>query len=590
MNDDTGTAVQYYPAIAIDKSGNFVITWDDYRNGNFDIYAQRYNSSGTTQGSNFKINDDAGTASQWIPDIALDGFGNFVITWTDERNDVSDIYARRYNSSGTPLGSSFKVNDDIRTASQGSPDIAIDGSGDFVITWHDERNGNYDIYAQRYNSSGLPLGTNFKVNSDTGTVWQMNPAIAMDGSGNIVITWFDYRNGNYDIYAQRYNPSGTPLDSNFKVNAGGTAWLPAIAMDGSGNFVITWYDYRNGNEDIYAQRYNSLGTTLGSNFKVNDDLGTADQYNPAIAMDGLGSFVITWYDGRNGSWDIYAQRYNSSGTQLDSNFKVNDDGTADEWSTPAIASDGSDNFVITWGCKHNGDRDIYAQIYDSSGDTLGSNFKVNDDVGSAYQIWPAIAMDGSGKFVITWYDYRNGNGDIYAQIYNSAGDTVGPNYLVNNLQYVSFAQVCPAVAANSSNIYFAWMDNRRAKGWDIYAKVADSTWSSKVEEDHVASLQKSFELSQNYPNPFNPTTTIHFRISCKLQDASCKTPIQTTLTIYNILGQKVRTLVDEDKLPGEYKVIWDGKDKVGNEVASGIYFYQLKTKDFTQTKKMLLLR
>lgn len=71
-------------------------------------------------------------------------------------------------------------------------------------------------------------------------------------------------------------------------------WVPTIARDPSGNFVITWEDYRNGYADIYAQRYNSSGDTLGSNFKVNDDIGTASQAVPAIAMDSSGNLVITW--------------------------------------------------------------------------------------------------------------------------------------------------------------------------------------------------------------------------------------------------------------------------------------------------------
>jgi hypothetical protein len=109
-----------------------------------------------------------------------------------------------------------------------------------------------------------------------------------------------------------------------------------------------------------------------------------------------------------------------------------------------------------------------------------------------------------------------------------------------------------------------------------------------VEEEPSEILPKRFVLSQNYPNPFNPLTTIHFRV-----DGSqfvVHSPLHTTLVIYNILGQKVRTLVDEERLPGEYKVIWDGRDERGKEVSSGIYFYQLKTKDYTDTKKMVLLK
>lgn len=149
-----------------------------------------------------------------------------------------------------------------------------------------------------------------------------------------------------------------------------------------------------------------------------------------------------------------------------------------------------------------------------------------------------------------------------------------------NSQKASFAQRYPTVSANNSNIYFAWMDNRRAKGWDVYAKVVDWSWT-KVEEDQEVDFPNSFELSQNYPNPFNPQTVIQYNLprSCKI-----------TLTIYNMLGQKVRTLVDEPKKARGYKVIWDGEDDIGKEVASGIYFYQLKAGDYTETRKMLLLK
>nr|NQU89854.1 hypothetical protein [Bacteroidota bacterium] len=103
---------------------------------------------------------------------------------------------------------------------------------------------------------------------------------------------------------------------------------PSINGDGNGNYVITWMDGRiEWNFDIYAQIYLSDGTTLGNNFKVNDDEGgTGSQYVPDIAVDPNLNFVITWIDKRNGwEWDIYAQRFSNDGTALGNNFKVNDD-------------------------------------------------------------------------------------------------------------------------------------------------------------------------------------------------------------------------------------------------------------------------
>lgn len=88
-------------------------------------------------------------------------------------------------------------------------------------------------------------------------------------------------------------------------------------------------------------------------------------------------------------------------------------------------------------------------------------------------------------------------------------------------------------------------------------------------------------LAQNYPNPFNPTTTINYSIAAEGN---------TELAVYNIKGQKVRTLIDENKESGHYKVVWDGTDNNKKQVSSGIYFYKLTTGKKVLNKKMLLLK
>jgi immune inhibitor A len=103
-------------------------------------------------------------------------------------------------------------------------------------------------------------------------------------------------------------------------------------------------------------------------------------------------------------------------------------------------------------------------------------------------------------------------------------------------------------------------------------------------EEESANRPKDIFLGQNQPNPFNPITSIQYSVYGR------QTSTHTTLKIFNIIGQLVRTLVDEERLPGTYPVTWDGKDETGNEVSSGVYFYQLKAKDQTETKKMVLLK
>jgi hypothetical protein len=91
----------------------------------------------------------------------------------------------------------------------------------------------------------------------------------------------------------------------------------------------------------------------------------------------------------------------------------------------------------------------------------------------------------------------------------------------------------------------------------------------------------NYSLAQNYPNPFNPTTTIGFALPMAGD---------VKLDVFNLLGQKVKTLVNTEMLAGEHKVVWDGTTDAGTRVASGVYFYRLSTDQFTDTKKMLMLK
>jgi photosystem II stability/assembly factor-like uncharacterized protein len=102
-----------------------------------------------------------------------------------------------------------------------------------------------------------------------------------------------------------------------------------------------------------------------------------------------------------------------------------------------------------------------------------------------------------------------------------------------------------------------------------------------VQEGRATSLPLEYGLSQNYPNPFNPETKIRYQLA---------KPDRVALKIYNMLGQEVRTLINELKPAGAYEVLWDGKDNAGHQMPSGTYLYRLTAEGLTQTKKMLLLK
>ena len=474
----------------------------------------------------------------------------------------------------------FQVNENVGPfyASQRVPSITIDGCGNFVITWYDRRNGDSDIYAQRYSSDGNLVEKNFKVNDDQVNEYQNSPSIAIDDSGKFVIVWSDRRNGDYDIYAQRYSSDGRTLGINFKVSddqENANQRYPIISIDDSSNFMIIWEDQRNGDYDIYAQHCSSNGIALNTNFKINDDQGNANQQSPSISRGDSGNFVITWQDERNGNLDIYAQRYSSNGNILGTNFKANDDqGSADQLS-PAVSSDTNGNFIITWEDRRNVYSDTYAQRYLKDGAELGPNFMVNDKQGTTGRGYlPSISMEGSGNFVVAWIDYRHGDLDIYAQRYSSDGFAVGSNFKVTNT--LDGKQFDPEVKLWNNRIYFTWSDTRvDSTGYDIWANVLD--WENPVGiPNNLSPIPTEFILRQNYPNPFNSSTTISY---------SKPEPGNVILKIYNLLGNEIHKFENKFQDAGTYSINFNASD-----LPSGIYFYRIRIGEFWETKKFILQR
>ncbi|MCC6962587.1 MAG: T9SS type A sorting domain-containing protein [candidate division Zixibacteria bacterium] len=140
-----------------------------------------------------------------------------------------------------------------------------------------------------------------------------------------------------------------------------------------------------------------------------------------------------------------------------------------------------------------------------------------------------------------------------------------------NIDSIFFPPAGPFVLAKNSGGDLC-PEYKHSLGRDILLPVYES--DSPV-------LPESFELGQNNPNPFNPSTSIDFALP---KSANVK------VEIFNILGQKVKTVVDEYLSAGYKKVTWDGTDNTGKTVASGVYLYRMTADDFTATKKMMLMK
>lgn len=577
VNDDIGSATQNLPDIANDGSGNFIITWADTRLGNYDIFAQRYNYTGTGLGQNFKVNDDATNQTQSEPTIAIASSGNFWIAWKDNRQLSNDIYLQKFESNGTPNGINIKVNDEFAGSNQRCSWIAQDGFGNYVTTWEDERNSNCDIYGTRFDSLGNFLGNNFRINDDLTNTEQYYASVATNFNGDFVVAWTDGRNNNFDIYAQRYSRTGIPIGNNFRVNDDTTQasqWYPITSCDSIGNIIIVWMDYRNGDNDIYGQRYNYSGNPIGNNFIINNQVNGSQIY-PFVARNQNGTFVVAWMDDRNGNFDIFAQRFDNFGIPIGSNFKVNDDISTMFQGYPGITIDLFGNFYIVWEDERNENTDIYMQRYNFSGIPIANNIRVNEDNSGQGQYSPTISCDEIGKYIIVWCDFRNGDDDpeIYSQAFLASGDPFGNNKMVNqsdlfpgNNQWL----IGQGVVANSGQIGFAWIDNRRHRGWDIYSKIVDWNYFSGLSEEN-----DQISISSNAIKIFpNPNTGKIFLTSNR--------KITGDIDFFNSVGRKIKTISDNN-LPNKPRLEIDL-----SWFKSGVYFLQYNLYGIPETKKIIL--
>ncbi len=427
----TATGSQYQPAITSDGNGGAIITWSDYRSeSNYDIYAQRISAGGAVLWTADGVVICTATSNQAYPTIVSDGSGGAIITWEDYRNGNLDIYAQRISADSTKQWTANGVAICTATGGQLYPTIISDDSGGAIITWQDNRVvTNYDIYAQRISAGGAVQWTADGVAICTATASQITPIIVSDGSKGAIITWNDGRSGSgTDFYAQRISAYGTlqwTADGVAICTATNEQNFPAIASDDSGGAIIVWHDWRNAEWDIFAQRISAGGAVQWLTDGVSICTATGSQASPTIVSDGSRGAIITWPDNRGGSnFDIYAQRISAGGA-----VQWTADGVAicmatGEQAAQTIVSDISGGAVIAWYDYRSGSNyDIYAQRISAGGTVQWTADGIAISTAAGYQGPPAIVSDGSGGAIITWEDLRiEGNKNIYAQRVYSNGN------------------------------------------------------------------------------------------------------------------------------------------------------------------------
>ena len=365
-------------------------------------------------GPEFQVNSYT-TGYQSSPAVAADNAGSFVVVWASTGQaggTYPDIFGQRFDPAGLPVGSEFQVNT-YTTFAQFEPAAAMDGAGGFVVVWTSyAQDGSWEgVFGQRFDPAGLPVGGEFQVNSYSHSQ-QFTPAVAADGVGNFVVVWAGlYQDGNLSgIFGQRFDSAGQPAGSEFQVNTHTTnaQVAPALAVDGSGGFVVTWEsNLQDGSgEGIFGRRFDSAGVPLGGEFQINSHT-TFGQQSPAVSASVAGEFVVVWTSDLQDGWGVgvFGQRFDSAGLPVGGEFQVNSHTTGTQW-FPAVRVDEAGRFVVVWSSENQDGSDfgVFGQRFDADGTSKGSELQVNSYT-TSNQHFPAVTAGGPGDFVVVWHSY-----------------------------------------------------------------------------------------------------------------------------------------------------------------------------------------
>ena len=444
--------------------------------------------------------------------------------------------------------------------------------------------------------------------------WDEGSMMVEDGEGGVIIAFQDSRRDtlNYDyvqdIYAQRISNDGEIIwgDSG-KLVFGEPNWkrtvylLKGMISDGFGGAYVLVYrstNYASEEPDslycrLYLQRIDGEGDLLweeGGVMVRESAVFPEYQRFPEMISDGAGGVYVSLRAdsaGLNNNPKLYLQRINSSGILLwgDSGVLLTDQ--LESSGHAYLVNNNIGGIYVCWSSPvPTGEWNIYGQQFSLEGDKLWGQDGIPISTDTTYKSGPTPILDGLRNVIVIWYDRRNGpkpESDIYGQRLSPEGVrlwdstdvaiSIRPDY-----------QTDKHVFQENGNIFVIWYEIGAGSGFGIFAQLINR---NGVLGEPIASISGTpeilveFLLLQNYPNPFNSNCIIEY---------SLNTRTSVSLVVYNISGREVVQLVNAEKDRGSYHILWNGVNKLGNPVASGVYFYQLKVAGITQTNKMVLIR
>ncbi len=467
---------QTEPAVAYNvNSAQFLVAWRDARNSvTTGIYGRRVASGGGPAGDVFAIN--ASSDTQFGPAVASSSTApGYLVLFTNlSATLVEDITGQRVQTTGALAGHTFTVSAPL--GNQKQPMIAYNSTDEeHLVVWHDQRDGNLNIYGQRVDLDGSVLGPSFAICTKADVQFRPDVAYNLDTNQYLVV-WED-RRADADIYGQRVNADGSLDGDEIPIAGAGTTARrrPKVAFNPiSGEYLVV-YVYEEENNNIRGRRVSAAGNpTTGV---INFATGTSDQNYPDVACrtkePGGGGYLVVWRDTDSGQRDIKGQRLNQNGALLKGVLDICVEASS-QWSPSVAYIPDNDRYLVVWP----DDRDNATQGRNVYGRQVGGAGAIHDvfAISTAGGDQAPVAVtygSGSASYLVAWEDGRNADADLYGQRISGAGELVATQADTNDLLYSgSGVQESPALAwgGDEERGLLAWEDGRNGASYHIYGR------------------------------------------------------------------------------------------------------------------------
>ncbi len=560
-------------AVVSDGGHSIGCSWADYDNdGDLDLYVTNGIVNGQEANFLYKNQGDGTFVRDTTSALVSDRQFSESSSWGDYDNDGwIDVFVGNSHWGGTSFLDFLFQNQSNGTFQKITDGTIVNTAIDSrSIAWADYDN---DGYIDMFIANEAGLNYLYKNDNGTGFTRITGGTITSGIRASAGCAWADYdHDGDLDLFVANMSNQNNQLYRNEGDGTFTSITSGSIVSDGGNSIGCSWGDYNNdGYPDLFVANFNNQNNFLYEN---NGDGTFSKISSGAIVSDGGNSFGSAWGDYDNdGDLDLYVTNLSNQNNFL---YENNGDGSFNKITAGPLVSSAGNSEGCAWAdYDHDGDLDIYVVNFDGQNNQLFNNDGNNNHwlnvrcVGTTSNK-SAIGARVSVKTSAGW-QMRTISGQTGYQSQNSLRAAFG----LSNAQTVDTLRV-------------EWPSGQV----DTFSGVGVDQRITVTENGGITGLglndtqPMNFQLKQNYPNPFNPTTTIEYALA------------QTswvTLDVYDLLGQKVRSLVNEGQNAGQQAAIWDGRNSKGQAVASGMYIYRLTAvptaaATFTGFGKMVLLR